>query len=120
MPASTSAPAGSVRELVRAASTARDDRWGEGMPPALSSGTAVERLLLDYFAHTAPDDLADRAPAELLAAVASHVRCGAVRRPGTTIVRIVDGPSSGAGRAGRPSRSSPTTCPSSSTASPRR
>ncbi|GAB3470941.1 NAD-glutamate dehydrogenase [Kineococcus endophyticus] len=97
MPASTSAPAGSVRELVRAASTARDDRWGEGMPPALSSGTAVERLLLDYFAHTAPDDLAERAPAELLAAVASHVRCGAVRRPGTTLVRIVDGPTSGAG-----------------------
>ncbi|WP_432513669.1 NAD-glutamate dehydrogenase [Kineococcus sp. SYSU DK001] len=97
MPTSTSAPAGSVRELVRAASTTRDEAWGEGIPDALRSGTAVERLLLDYYAHTAPEDLAERDPAELLTAVASHVRCGAQRLPGTTLARLVEGVASGAG-----------------------
>jgi glutamate dehydrogenase len=100
MPASTSAPASTVRELVRAAVADRDPLWGDGLPPALRDGSAPERLLLDYFAHTAVEDLVDHEPAELLAAVASHVRCGAGRRPGTTLVRIVDGAESGAG-AGR-------------------
>ncbi|GAA0313657.1 NAD-glutamate dehydrogenase [Kineococcus aurantiacus] len=91
------APAASVRELVRAASATPDATWGEGIPDALRTATAAERLLLDYFAHTAVEDLSDRPPADLVRAVASHVRCGALRPAGTTLVRLVDGASSGAG-----------------------
>ncbi|ABS05260.1 NAD-glutamate dehydrogenase [Kineococcus radiotolerans] len=100
MPASTSAPASTVRELVRAAVADRDPQWGDGLPDALRGGSAPERLLLDYFAHTAVEDLADHDPAELATAVVSHVRSGLRRAPGTTLVRVVDGVDSGAG-AGR-------------------
>ncbi|WP_432560764.1 NAD-glutamate dehydrogenase [Kineococcus sp. SYSU DK003] len=97
MPGTTSAAVSSVRDLARAATTARGPGAGNGLPQALAAGTAVERLLLDYFAHTAVEDLADRDPEHLLTAVLSHVTCGSVRVPGTTLVRIVDGASSGAG-----------------------
>ena len=97
MPASTSAPASTVRELVRAAVAVRESSWGDGLPASLRDGSAPERLLLDYYAHTSVDDLADHEPAELLAAVASHLRSGERRRAGTTLVRVVDGAESGAG-----------------------
>ncbi|NAZ82801.1 NAD-glutamate dehydrogenase [Kineococcus sp. R8] len=93
MPTSTSP----VRPLMRSASAARGPGWGEELPEALQTGTAAERLLLDYFAHTAVEDLADRDPADLAAAVASHVVAGRRRRPGTTLVRAVAGEASGAG-----------------------
>ncbi|WP_432521279.1 NAD-glutamate dehydrogenase [Kineococcus sp. SYSU DK006] len=106
MPATsdTSAPSAvlpaSVRELVRSATAACAPAWAEDLPDALRSPTASERLLLDYFAHTAVEDIADREPGRLPAAVASHVRCGSRRRAGTTLVRAVPGEDAGA-REGR-------------------
>ncbi|MGI4893718.1 MAG: NAD-glutamate dehydrogenase [Janthinobacterium lividum] len=95
MPLSTSSVA-SPRTLIRAASAARGPDW-ERLPPALRSATSAERLLLDYYAHTAVEDLLDREAAQLAVAVASHVEGGARRQRGQTLVRIVDGADSGAG-----------------------
>jgi glutamate dehydrogenase len=63
---------------------------------ALRSSTAAERLRADYLAADASADLDDRSPDHLAAAVASHV-AGGMRRPvGEAVVRVVNGPVSGA------------------------
>ncbi|WP_432535437.1 NAD-glutamate dehydrogenase [Kineococcus arenarius] len=98
MPLSTPPTTSELRPLVRSAAAARGSAWGEA-PEALRSATAAERVLLDYYAHTAVEDLRDRAPAALAVAVESHLRLGRDRRPGTTLVRVVAGEDAGAGAA---------------------
>ncbi|WP_432574196.1 NAD-glutamate dehydrogenase [Kineococcus sp. SYSU DK005] len=96
MPLSTPSTTSELRPLVRSAAAARGPAW-DGAPEALRSATAAERALLDYYAHTAVEDLRERAPADLAAAVASHLALGRRRLPGTTLVRVVPGEDAGAG-----------------------
>ncbi|HEX2075014.1 MAG TPA: NAD-glutamate dehydrogenase [Geodermatophilus sp.] len=77
--------------------TAAAAPWWRHLPGALRASTGAERLLGDYFATSASDDLADRSVDDLRAAVASHVTAGARRRRGEAVVRAVDGVVSGAG-----------------------
>ncbi|WP_369070627.1 NAD-glutamate dehydrogenase [Kineococcus terrestris] len=86
-----------VRSLLRAAAAGRGPAWDEVAPEALAAATSAERFLLDYFAHTAEEDLLDRDPGDVAAAVLSHLRAGLVREPGRTVVRCVPGDASGAG-----------------------
>ncbi|WP_337062436.1 NAD-glutamate dehydrogenase [Kineococcus sp. G2] len=89
-----------LRPLVRSAAAARGPAWNTA-PEALRPATAAERVLLDYFAHTAVEDLRERAPQDLAAAVSSHLALGRRRGAGATLVRVVAGEEAGAG----PSRS---------------
>jgi len=73
-----------------------DGPWWQRLPEALRSPAAAERLVRDYVDHSAAEDLADRAGADRVAAVASHVEAGLHRTPGTAVVRVVDGTPSGA------------------------
>ncbi|WP_072914362.1 NAD-glutamate dehydrogenase [Geodermatophilus obscurus] len=78
-------------------STAAADAWWRSLPVPLRSPTAAERLRADYFASSAPSDLADHSPDNLTAALASHLTAGIRRSPGEAVVRAVDGPIAGAG-----------------------
>ncbi|WP_432495207.1 NAD-glutamate dehydrogenase [Kineococcus gypseus] len=99
MPVSTTPTPTGLRPLVRAAAAERGPAWEE-VPEALRTGTAAERVLLDYFAHSPEEDLLERAPRELAAAAASHLRLGSRRPPGTTLVRVLAGEEAGAGASG--------------------
>ena len=82
----------------------------------------VDRLLHVFYRHTATEDLLAREPEDLLGAALAERDLARHRAVGTANVRVTTRPSrSRAGPAGTPSsRSSPTTCPSSSTRSPPR
>ncbi|NAZ85406.1 NAD-glutamate dehydrogenase [Kineococcus indalonis] len=98
MPPSTPSTTSELRPLVRSAAAARGPAW-DAAPEALRSATAAERALLDYYAHTAAEDLLERPPADLVGAVASHLALGRRRTPGTTLVRVVPGEDAGGGPA---------------------
>ncbi|MFB9378697.1 NAD-glutamate dehydrogenase [Kineococcus gynurae] len=87
-----------IRPLVKSACAVRAEVW-QGVPEALAGDTPAQRLLLDYYAHTPVEDLQDRDPELLAAAVASHVRTGTRRLPGTATVRVHDGVPDGSSRA---------------------
>ena len=76
-------------------------------------------LLRAYYRHVAPEEVAERSPEDLFGALASHRELASSRPQGTAAVRVVTPTSADIRlvrrRAARWSRSSPTTCPSSST-----
>ena len=88
----------------------------------LEAATAVRPewgdLVRAYYRHVAPEDVSERSPEDLFGAVASHRELASSRPQGTVAVRVVTPTMADSGwppRDARWSRSSPTTCPSSST-----
>ena len=77
-------------------SSAAAGPWWHGLPESLRSPADAERLIEEYVDHSAADDLVERARADLVAAVASHLTAGLRRPPGSAVVRAVPGEVSGA------------------------
>ena len=84
-------------ELLDRATEVATHRKGSGGPPADEVGS----LLSAYYRHVASDDVCERTDVDLYAALASQYRLAENRPQGRTNTRWW--------------RSSPTTCPSSST-----
>jgi glutamate dehydrogenase len=79
-------------EEARAGLLAQAVRVGENSPGGQAcqglDAKALSELLHGYYLHTAPEDLLDRNPEDILGAALSHIRLAAVRPQGTANVRV--------------------------------
>ena len=102
--------------LVHAAETAVAELGGKAAFPAGCTADDLPALLQRYYWSEPAAEVLGHDPAELAGLAIGHLRLAEVRPPGSATVdvhRLPDG-------AGASSGWSPTTCPSSSTRSPRR
>ncbi|MGP3952701.1 NAD-glutamate dehydrogenase [Streptomyces sp. 7N604] len=74
--------------LVRAARVAENSPAGGQHPVQGLAPEALSAFLQRYYLHTAPEDLADRDPVDILGAVLSHFRLAESRPQGTANVRV--------------------------------
>ncbi|WFB09174.1 NAD-glutamate dehydrogenase [Streptomyces sp. LX-29] len=74
--------------LARAARVAEDGPAGGQQPVQGPGPESLSAYLQRYYLHTAPEDLADRDPVDVLGAALSHYRLGENRPQGTANVRV--------------------------------
>ncbi|MGW8381139.1 NAD-glutamate dehydrogenase [Streptomyces sp. ODS28] len=77
-----------AERLAEAARVAEQSSAGGNHPVRGLENGALEALLQRYYLHTAPEDLADRDPVDILGATLAHYRLAQERPQGTANVRV--------------------------------